>query len=128
MKIGLPETGHGIIPGWSGTQRVSRRFCTQLVRRMALFAKVFTADQAHALGIVDQVVPTGDGLGAAQAVVDRVLARSPLATDLTKMLINAAEGEEQGRVGEILAGAVAVAANDMAEGLAAFREKRKPRF
>lgn len=128
VKIGLPETGLGIIPGWSGTQRVSRRFGAQLVRRMALFAEVFTAEQALALGIVDQVAPTGEGLAAAQLVVDRVLARSPLATDVTKMLINAAEGEEQGRVGEILAGALAAGSNDLAEGLAAFREKRKPRF
>ena len=128
VKIGLPETGLGIIPGWSGTQRLSRRFGAQVVRRMALMAEVFSADQAQALGIVDHVVPTGDGLGAAQIVVDRVLARAPLATDLTKMLINSAEGEEQGRVGEILAGAFAAGSTDLAEGLAAFREKRKPQF
>ena len=47
---------------------------------------------------------------------------------LTKMLINAAEGEEQGRIGEIVAGIVAAGSNDLAEGLAAFRDKRKPRF
>lgn len=128
VKIGLPETGLGIIPGWSGTQRVSRRFGAQLVRRMALFAEVFTSDEALALGIVDQVVATGAGMAAAQVVVERVLARSPLATDLTKMLINAVEGEEQGRVGEILAGALAAGSTDLAEGLAAFRDKRKPQF
>lgn len=128
VKIGLPETGLGIIPGWSGTQRLSRRFGTQLVRRMALMAEVFTAEQAQVLGIVDQVVATGQGLGAAQSVADRVLGRSPLATDLTKMLINSAEGEEQGRIGEILAGAFAAASSDLAEGLAAFRAKRKPVF
>ena len=128
VKIGLPETGLGIIPGWSGTQRLSRRFGAQLVRRMALMAEVFTADQAHALGIVDQVAPKGEGMVAAMSVVDRVLARSPLASEVTKMLINSAEGEEQGRVGEILAGAFAAGSSDLAEGLAAFRAKRKPLF
>jgi enoyl-CoA hydratase/carnithine racemase len=128
VKIGLPETGLGIIPGWSGTQRLSRRFGAQLVRRMALMAEVFSADQALALGIVDQVAATGEGLAAAQVVVDRVLSRSPLATDVTKMLINSAEGEEQGRVGEVLAGAFAAGSKDLAEGLTAFRERRKPQF
>ena len=128
VKIGLPETGLGIIPGWSGTQRVGRRFGVQLVRRMAMFGEIFTADQALALGIVDQVAATGEGLAAAQVAIDRVLARSPVATDVTKMLINSAEGEEQGRVGEVLAGAFAAGSMDLAEGLAAFREKRKPRF
>ncbi|MEY3658687.1 MAG: hypothetical protein RL425_1448 [Pseudomonadota bacterium] len=128
VKIGLPETGLGIIPGWSGTQRLSRRFGAQLVRRMALMAEVFTADQAHALGIVDHVAQTGEGMVFANSVVERVLARSPLASEVTKMLINSAEGEEQGRVGEILAGAFAAGSSDLAEGLAAFRAKRKPQF
>lgn len=128
VKIGLPETGLGIIPGWSGTQRVSRRFGAQLVRRMALLGEIFSADQALALGIVDQVAATGEGLAAAQVVIDRVLARSPVATDVTKMLINSAEGEERGRVGEILAGAFVAGSADLAEGLAAFRDKRKPQF
>jgi enoyl-CoA hydratase/carnithine racemase len=58
----------------------------------------------------------------------RVLKRSPRATELTKMLINAAEGEESERVVEALAGAVAAASGDLAEGLAAYRQKRSPRF
>ena len=44
------------------------------------------------------------------------------------MLINAAEGEERERVLESLAGAIAAGSEDLAEGLAAFTEKRKPRF
>ncbi|MGV8987208.1 MAG: enoyl-CoA hydratase/isomerase family protein [Cypionkella sp.] len=128
VKIGLPETGLGIIPGWSGTQRASRRFGAQLVRRMALFGEVFTADQALGLGIVDQVAASGEGMSAAHAVVDRLLSRAPRATELTKMLINVAEGEEQGRVVEVLAGALAAGSEEMKEGLAAFRDKRKPRF
>ena len=59
VRLGQPETGLGIIPGWSGTQRAVRRFGAQTVRRMALFGEVFTADQALAQGLVDQVVPTG---------------------------------------------------------------------
>lgn len=128
VKIGQPEAGLGIIPGWSGTQRASRRFGTQLVRRMALFGEVYSAKQAFALGLVDQVVATGEGGAAAEDAAARVLKRSPRATELTKMLINAAEGEESERVVEALAGAVAAKSDDLAEGIAAYRQKRPARF
>lgn len=128
VKIGQPEPGLGIIPGWSGTQRASRRFGTQLVRRMALFGEVYGAQEALALGLVDEVVATGEGAAAADAAAARVLKRSPRATELTKMLINAAEGEEHERVVEALAGAVAAASEDLTEGLAAYRQKRPAHF
>ncbi|MFN4170938.1 MAG: enoyl-CoA hydratase/isomerase family protein [Pseudorhodobacter sp.] len=128
VRIGQPEPGLGVIPGWSGTQRALRRFGPQAVRRMALFGEVFDAVAAVRLGLVDQVVPKGEGMAAAQAVAARVLSRSPRANELTKMLVNAAEGEETARVLESLAGTIAAASDDLAEGLAAFREKRKPDF
>lgn len=128
VKIGQPETGLGIIAGWSGTQRAVRRFGAQVVRRMALFGEVFTADQALALGLVDQVVASGEGLVAAEGVAQRVLSKGARASELTKMLINAAEGEERERVLESLAGAIAAGSEELVEGLAAFSEKRKPRF
>ncbi|MFN0115275.1 MAG: enoyl-CoA hydratase/isomerase family protein [Paracoccaceae bacterium] len=128
VKIGQPEAGLGIIPGWSGTQRAVRRFGAQTVRRMALFGEVFGAEEALALGLVDQVVPTGGGLAAAEAVAARLLTRSPTATRLAKAMIAAAEGEERERVIEALAGEIAAASADLKEGLAAFREKRKPDF
>ena len=90
--------------------------------------EVFSAEEALALGIVDTVVPTGDGPKAAAAAAERVLARGPRATELTKMMVNAAEGEETERVIEALAGTLAAGSDELAEGLAAFREKRKPRF
>ena len=128
VKLGQPEAGLGIIPGWSGTQRAVRRFGPQVVRRMALFGEVFTAEQGLALGLVDQVVAQGEGMAAAEAVAARVLDRSPRSSELTKMLVNAAEGEEVGRVLESLAGVIAAASPDLAEGLDAFRAKRKPDF
>jgi enoyl-CoA hydratase/carnithine racemase len=128
VRIGQPETGLGIIPGWSGTQRAVRRFGAQVVRRMAVMGEVFSAAEALALGIVDRVVPTGDGMAAAEAAAARVLMRGPRATELVKMMIAAAEGEERERVIEALAGALAAGSDDLREGLAAFREKRAARF
>ena len=128
VTFGQPETALGIIPGWSGTQRAVRRFGAQVVRRMALFGEVLTATEALAAGLVDQVVPQGGAEAAALDVAAQVLARSPRAVELTKMLVNVAEGEEGGRVLEALAGSIAAASDDLKEGLSAFRARRKPDF
>ena len=110
VKLGSPETGLGIIPGWSGTQRTVRRFGAQTVRRMALLGEIFIAEEALKLGLVDSVVARDESLNAARQMASKLAARGPLAISVTKMLINAAEGEEVERPLEALAGlAVAVA-------------------
>ena len=128
VKLGSPETGLGIIPGWSGTQRAVRRFGSQTVRRMALAGEIFTAEQGLALGLVDQVVPKGQSLAAARTLAERIAARGPAATQATKMLVNAIEGEDADRALEALAGIAAASSADLREGVAAFREKRRPKF
>lgn len=127
-KFGQPETGLGIIPGWSGTQRAVRRFGAQTVRRMALAGEIFTADQALTLGLVDKVVPQREGIAAATALAEQIAARSSQATRLTKLLVNIAEGEEREATAEALAGYITAASSDLASGLEAFRNKRKPKF
>jgi enoyl-CoA hydratase len=128
VKLGSPETGLGIIPGWSGTQRTVNRFGSQLVRRMALLGEVFTAEEGLRLGLVDAVAPRGQSLAAATAMANRLMMRGPLATQTTKMLINAAEGEEVQRPLEALAGGLAAGSADLRKGVAAFRDKRTPEF
>lgn len=128
VKLGQPESSLGIIPGWSGTQRAVRRFGAQLVRRMAMFGEVYTADQALSLGLVDHVVEKGAGSDAAHELVEKLRGRSPRATELAKMMINAAEGEDRERVIEAFAGNLAAASSDLQEGVSAFRDKRKPDF
>ena len=128
VKLGSPETGLGIIPGWSGTQRTVNRFGPQLVRRMALLGEVFTAEEGLRLGLVDALAPQGGGLAAATAMAQRLMARGPLATQATKMLINAAEGEELHRPLEALAGGLAAGSEDLRKGVDAFRRKRTPEF
>lgn len=125
VKFGSPETGIGIIPGWSGTQRTVRRFGAQIVRRMALAGEIFLAGQALALGLADKVVPKGTSLTAAQALAATLADRSAIATQSVKMLINAAEGEESERVLESLAGMAAAESAELKQGLSAFRERKK---
>ena len=95
---------------------------------MAVFGEVFSAVEAQALGVVDKVVPTGEAMKTAERVAHTVLQRSPGATELAKMMVNAAEGEERERIIEALAGTIAAGSDELAEGLAAFREKRTPKF
>lgn len=128
VKIGQPETGLGIIPGWSGTQRTVRRFGAQIVRRMVVAGEVFTAAEALNHGIVDRVVDKGGAMAAAEEFAAGMLRRGPRATELAKMMVNAAEGEERERVTEALAGALAAYSPELKEGLAAFRERRTPKF
>ncbi|WP_170327603.1 enoyl-CoA hydratase/isomerase family protein [Ruegeria arenilitoris] len=128
IRIGQPEPALGIIPGWSGTQRTVRRFGSQLVRRMAIFGEEFSASDAQLVGLVDQVVEKGQGIDAAAELADRMRHRGPIATELVKMLINAAEGEERERVFEALAGRVAAAQPELQVGLAAFKNRKKADF
>ena len=127
-RFGQPESGLGIIPGWSGTQRAVRRFGSPVVRRMSLFGEVFDAEAALGVGLVDRVCDKGEGLATARSLAGDLLSRSPQATELTKMLINAAEGEERERVLDAIAGQVAAGSRDLAKGLDAFRNKKKPEF
>ena len=120
--------GLGMAPGWSGTQRLVRRFGAGVVRRMALTGRMFTADEALGLGLVDEVVPVGAALERAAALAADVAGRGPLATQMVKAMINAAEGEDRDAPIEGLAGALTAGSEDLAEGVAAFRAKRAPTF
>jgi enoyl-CoA hydratase len=128
LRLGLPETGLGMTPGWAGTQRLVRRCGSRMVKRMALAGRMFTAEEALAGGLVDEVAPAGEVLARARAIAAEITARGPVAVQIVKQLINAAEGEECSSAMESLAGALVGFTEDLKEGVASFREKRKPRF
>jgi enoyl-CoA hydratase/carnithine racemase len=127
-KLGLPETGIGMVPGWSGTQRLVKRFGARAVRRLSLTGEIVTAETALSMGLVDEVVEVGQGLGRARALAAMILTRGPVAVTVAKQLINAAEDEDVAASLEILAGALVSYTDDLKEGVAAFREKRRAEF
>lgn len=128
IKIGLPETGLGMIPGWSGTQRLVKRFGAQVVRRMALGGEIFTADEACRFGIVDAVAPTGGSVAAAIAYADRIVQRGPAALEVAKLMIAVASGEDNGTAVEALGSILVAKTEDLKEGVASFTEKRPAQF
>ena len=125
-SLALPEAGVGIVPGWSGTQRLLRLLPEAVVKEMALFGHRVTADRALAMGFVAAV--DADPRAAAMALLDRAITLSPRAVEIAKSMIHAAVGEDRSAMIEALGGAAIAATEDRAEGVAAFRAKRKPVF
>ncbi len=128
IKIGLPETSLGIVPGWSGTQRLVMRFGAQVVRRMVLGGEMFSAADALTLGLVDQVVENGEALSAAKKLATKIALRGPAALEISKLMIAISSGEDRGAAVEALGSILAAKTGDMKEGVAAFAEKRQPTF
>ena len=128
LKFGLPETGLGMVPGWSGTQRLVRRFGAQAVRAMTLTGRMFSSEEALAAGVVDEVVGKGEAFARALVICNEISARGPIAVQIGKSMINAAEGEDRDAPMEGLAGALTGMTADLAEGVAAFKEKRAALF
>lgn len=127
-RLGMPETGLGMVPGWSGTQRLVRRFGAQAVRRMVLGGEVFSGDEALMLGLVDAVVETGQAREAALAYARRIAERGPAAVQTAKLMIAAASGEAPEMAIDTIASILAARTGDLREGVAAFGAKRPPAF
>jgi enoyl-CoA hydratase len=125
-SLALPEAGVGVVPGWSGTQRLMRLMPEAMVKEMALFGQRIKSDRALACGFVAGV--GDDPRALALAILDRATGLSPRAVEISKFMIHAAQGEDRGAMVEALGSAAIAASVDRDEGVAAFREKRKPDF
>ncbi len=124
--LALPEAGVGIVPGWSGTQRLMRLIPEALVKEMVLFGHRISADRALACGFVAAV--DDDPRAVADSLLERALGLSPRAVEIAKSMIHAAQGEDRGAMVEALGSAAIAVTDDRHEGVAAFRNKRKPDF
>ncbi|KRW93095.1 enoyl-CoA hydratase/isomerase family protein [Paracoccus sp. MKU1] len=124
--IALPEAGIGIVPGWSGTQRLARLLPEPVLKEMALFGRRVPAERALQLGFAAEV--SDDPRAAAEAIAAGVCGLSPRAVEIAKSMIHAARGEDRGAMIEALGSAAIAASADRAEGVGAFREKRSPEF
>ena len=124
--LALPEAGVGIVPGWSGTQRVARLLPEPAVKEMALFGRRIGAERALALGFAAEIAE--DALAAARAIAARAVTLSPRAAEVTKYMIHAGAGEAAAAQIEALGSGMIAASADRAEVVSAFADKRTPAF
>ncbi len=129
-KLALPEVRLGIIPGAGGTQRLPRLIGKGRAAHMILTGEAVSAEQALAMGLVNQVAPEGEVLGAAEEMARKILANAPVAVELAKdaMEIGLDLPLEQAVQYAQKNCVVCFSTQDMKEGTAAFLEKRKPQF
>ena len=125
-KLGLPEVGLGLIPGFGGTQRLPR-----LIGRGRALDLIFTgrhvdAEEALFLGLVNRVAE--DALEEAKKLAQKILKNAPIALALAKESVVRGEGLDLAEALEIEADlfGYAAATEDMKEGGPAFLEKRPP--
>lgn len=125
-SIALPESGIGIVPGWSGSQRLIRLLPEPVVKEMALFGRRISAARALELGFAAAVSEAART--EALAVLERACGLSPRATEIAKNMIHAGRGEDRAALIEALGSAAIAAAADRSEGVAAFQGKRPAEF
>jgi methylglutaconyl-CoA hydratase len=129
-SVGLTEVRLGIIPGAGGTQRLSRLVGVARAKELILTGRRLDAAAALALGLVSQVVPAADLPAAAAALAAEIALGGPLAVAQAKRAIDDGFGRPlaEGLAVERAAYQVVLASADRNEGLAAFAEKRRPRW
>lgn len=129
-RLGQPEVNLGIFPGWGGTQRLPRLTTPGFAKELIFSGRHVRADEAHAAGLVNHVYPQDELLDRAVALGEEISRKSPLAIAVAKRLVNETlVGDYADALGrELAAFGDAFATEDQREGMAAFFEKREPRF
>ena len=128
--IGLTELNLGIIPGWGGTQRLTQVVGKAKALDMILFSKTVGAQDALAIGLVNQITAPDHLMDEALAFADKLAQRPPIAVGcvLKAMSTGIYEGLDRGLAVESEGSRTVQATEDCLEGFTAFLEKRPPVF
>ena len=129
-KFGQPEINLGIIPGIGGTQRLTRAVGKAKAMEMCLTGRFMDAAEAEAAGLVSRVVPAKDLAREARETAAKIAEKPPLAVRAAKEAVNRSFETtlREGVLFERRQFYALFASDDRTEGMAAFVEKRAPRF
>ncbi|MEI7613648.1 MAG: enoyl-CoA hydratase-related protein [Betaproteobacteria bacterium] len=129
-RFGQPEVSLGIIPGYGGTQRLSRLVGKGRAKEMLFTGDIIDATEAYRIGLVNKVVPADELMSTAKAMAEKIMSRGPVAVKLTKAAVN------KGLEGDLASGlaleaemfGLCFSTADQNAGMAAFLAKSTAKF
>ncbi len=129
-RMGQPEVNLGIIPGFGGTQRLSRLVGRSKALELILTGDLLSASEARDLGLISQVLPPEELLRAAQGLARKIASKGQLAVRAAlRAVTHGAElALQEGLRQEAQLFAYLCDSDDKREGVQAFLEKRQPQF
>jgi len=131
VQLGFPEVTRGIVPGWSGTQRIPRLIGLTQATSLVLTSERISGPKAVQIGLATKLIPPGDpDEYALKYAAELAQSQAPVAVMLAKRLLNkgAEVPSDVGLEMEAAAQGVLFGTEDIKEGVAAFLGKRKPEF
>ncbi|MBW2629759.1 MAG: enoyl-CoA hydratase/isomerase family protein, partial [Deltaproteobacteria bacterium] len=129
-KIGLPEVELGVVPGWGGTQRLTRLVGRARALEIMLLARKLTADEAFEAGLVMAVCEPDELDARVSALATELASKAPLAVAgiLDAVIQGGPKSLEEGLAHEYAALERVSSSEDVQEGVLAFFQKRTPNF
>ncbi|HET8541486.1 MAG TPA: enoyl-CoA hydratase-related protein [Anaeromyxobacter sp.] len=129
-RFGQPEVNLGIIPGFGGTQRLTRRVGLMRALEMVMTGDMYDAARAKEIGLVLDVLAPADLLPHAVAQARKIASKGPVAVALAKRAVHAGADADLSVANELerQAFAASFATEDAREGMKAFLEKRAPNW
>jgi enoyl-CoA hydratase/carnithine racemase len=129
-KFGQPEVTLGLIPGGGGTQRLPRLVGKGRALQLILSGAMIGAEEAHRIGLVNEVVPADDLITRSEAILKQIFANAPLAVRFSIEAVNKGleTSQTEGLSLEASLFGLCAGTDDRKEGTSAFLEKRAPAF
>lgn len=129
-SFGQPEVTLGLLPGGGGTQRLPRLVGKGRALQLILSGEIISAEEAHRIGLVNEIVPAEGLIARAEAILAKMNACAPIALRLALEAVNQGleTSQSEGLLLEAAYFGLCAATDDKREGTAAFLEKRAPNF
>ena len=118
----------GTIPGWLGTQKALQLIGPSKLKNMIFTGASIPAEEALDIGLIDHLVPAGEGVDKARELISQIARTSPISVSLGKQIVNSLASNQPTTSLESIAAGLAAQSADGKEGRDSFKEKRTPSF